>query len=437
MFRTGFANELLPIAADTYARNMKMKVVGIEGHRTSAEPKSVMVGDVTRLEFDDAPIDLVIGGPPCQDFSIVRGPSAERRGIHVKRGKLFSHFVRALARIQPRAFVFENVPGIVSANKGIAFEVIRKDLTHLDSAWKAIREELGQNNNRTIEPYTIIFEGIVDFSKLGVPQARRRMIIIGVRNDLSRALSKEELGSIRMRTSTLLSGRSSTVGTYPLTPLEVFEGRVLTELSQQYSEVMREYEQVTKEIQTERAMKWRENVWERITLDATNDYLMANKVGPLGFERAIKEHKGVLKELGYLGKNVLSIHPKDHSNDRHQEDKIQERMRHIPPGENHEFVRGTKWQVEGRGMSLIYRRLSPLKPSYTVVAYGGGGTWGYHYDRERATLTNRERARLQSFPDEFLFSGTRSEVRTQIGEAVPPLGAKRIAAAVESILRLT
>ncbi|MEQ6360498.1 DNA cytosine methyltransferase [Thermoanaerobacter thermohydrosulfuricus] len=85
-------------------------------------------------------------------------------------------------------------------------------------------------------------------------------------------------------------------------------------------------------------------------------------------------------------------------------------------------------------MSLIYRRIHPLKPSYTVVAYGGGGTWGYHYRRNRGKLTNRERARLQTFPDTFLFKGTSSEVRAQIGEAVPPLLGKKIARAVKLIL---
>ena len=81
-------------------------------------------------------------------------------------------------------------------------------------------------------------------------------------------------------------------------------------------------------------------------------------------------------------------------------------------------------------MSLIYRRLNPDKPSPTIVAMGGGGTWGYHYNKPRA-LTNRERARIQTFPDNFIFEGTPTEVRMQLGNAVPPLGAKAIA---ESIL---
>jgi len=108
----------------------------------------------------------------------------------------------------------------------------------------------------------------------------------------------------------------------------------------------------------------------------------------------------------------------------------------IPPDMNHEFVNGTQWHVNGRGMSLIYRRIHPLKPAYTVVAFGGGGTWSYHYERDRAVLTNRERARLQTFPDDFLFNGNRSQIRAQIGEAVPPLFAKRLGAILAESLSL-
>lgn len=80
-------------------------------------------------------------------------------------------------------------------------------------------------------------------------------------------------------------------------------------------------------------------------------------------------------------------------------------------------------------MSHIYRRLHPQKPSYTITGSGGGGTHGYHWEECRA-LTNRERARLQSFPDDFRFIGTIPQVRKQIGMAVPPMGAKIIFKAI-------
>ena len=79
-------------------------------------------------------------------------------------------------------------------------------------------------------------------------------------------------------------------------------------------------------------------------------------------------------------------------------------------------------------MSHIYRRLHPDKPSYTITG-SGGGTHVYHWEEHRA-LTNRERVRLQSFPDWFEFKGPKEQVRKQIGMAVPPEGAKKIFEAI-------
>ena len=76
-------------------------------------------------------------------------------------------------------------------------------------------------------------------------------------------------------------------------------------------------------------------------------------------------------------------------------------------------------------ISTTYRRLEPDKPAYTVTGAGGGGSHVYHWDKPRA-LTNRERARLQTFPDEFVFEGNRGSVRKQIGMAVPVKGAQAI-----------
>ena len=80
-----------------------------------------------------------------------------------------------------------------------------------------------------------------------------------------------------------------------------------------------------------------------------------------------------------------------------------------------------------KGMiSHVYRRLKLDEPAKTIIAAGGGGTWGYHYPEPRP-LTNRERARLQSFPDDFVFQGSVTEVRRQIGNAVPPEGVRLVA----------
>jgi DNA (cytosine-5)-methyltransferase 1 len=149
-----------------------------------------------------------------------------------------------------------------------------------------------------------------------------------------------------------------------------------------------------------------------------------------------------------------------------QHERIVERLRFTPPWENawyldtmlekmtkgarrdilenlpwrHEFFGVSDYMIEKRiglcrlhctkaRMSHIYRRLHPNKPSYTITGSGGGGTHVYHWEEHRA-LTNRERARLQGFPDDFEFIGKKEQVRKQIGMAVPPQGAKIIFEAI-------
>ena len=114
--------------------------------------------------------------------------------------------------------------------------------------------------------------------------------------------------------------------------------------------------------------------------------------------------------------------------------RVIERLRCIRPGENAftaKLPEHLQLKVHGAKISQIYKRLHPDKPAYTVTGSGGGGTHIYHYDAPRA-LTNRERARLQTFPDNYLFTGSKESVRKQIGMAVPPRGARII---FEALLR--
>lgn len=102
-------------------------------------------------------------------------------------------------------------------------------------------------------------------------------------------------------------------------------------------------------------------------------------------------------------------------------DKIVERLSYIQPGQNiwqADEIMPERLKIKTKTkISQIYRKLDPNKPSYTITASGGGGTFGYHWcNRE---LTNRERARIQTFPDDYEFIGKYSSVRKQIGMAVP------------------
>lgn len=123
-------------------------------------------------------------------------------------------------------------------------------------------------------------------------------------------------------------------------------------------------------------------------------------------------------------------------NNEHQNitSKTREMLELIPAGGNFTSIpKGHKLYVKGM-ISHVYRRLHPERPSTTIIAGGGGGTWGYHF-KEPRPLTNRERARLFGYPDDFVFEGSITEVRRQIGNSVPPVGIRPIANAVKKFVK--
>lgn len=433
-YKLSMANEILEKPLTSYSNNLEFPLINM--NEFSGKEPAAVLGDVQKFNFsifDDKKTDVVVGGPPCQDFSVLRGKN-KRQGIEVKRGKLYSHYVRALVHIQPKVFVFENVPGLLTANKGKAYEVIDQDFKNLSIRWDEVK--LTNNDfSSKIHGYELIFSSIINMSTLGVPQARRRLIILGVRKDLIKDVGT--LFDLENVAKKILKGTNELFWKYPLTPLEVLEGDTLENLNEKYVEIMKDYDGLWKDVGTPPGDKWKKEVWDNLTFDIFQDYKAFNKIKNFSeseVQKALKEHKKVLKMLGYYKNPVENSTFEDGSNKLPNEQKrVLDRMGQIPPGYNFQFVEGTKWQVKGL-MSGIYRRIHPLIPSATVIAYGGGGTWGYHYKRSRGVMTNRERARLQTFPDWYMFEGSRQDVRAQIGEAVPPLGSYNLAKAVQEVL---
>ena len=421
------AIDIKPDAAYTYAQNFPLEV----RFAPVLTKGAYSVGDIlkSRAGYEmEGRFALLVGGPPCQDFSVLRGVEEERQGAGTLRGKLYLHYARYLALAKPLAFVFENVPGLLSSRGGEDLRTVLEDLARLDQLPRRWREQRRLDPERTPPPpedlereegkiprYRVVYRRVVDSSWHGVPQARKRLILIGFREDVP--VGRE--GVLFLEEA--LSG-SPALRKYPLSAMEALEGKVITDLEGVYRELLLQYGEVFR------------------GRGAVEDYLCLHggSFGDPLFERALEEHALVLKKMGWWGVSLTEAPPETFPDRTHfrakESEAVRRRMWAIPPGANHLAVAGTEHEVRGRGFSLVYRRLHPLRPAYTVVAHGGGGTWGYHYARHLSRLTNRERARLQGFPDGFAFRGKEREVRAQIGEAVPPLLSEAIARTIGSLL---
>ncbi len=280
---------------------------------------SVVCADIRKLDLERlrqiSEIDALAFGFPCNDFSVV----GKQKGIDGVYGPLYSYGVKTLKSFKPKWFLAENVGGLRNANEGSALKKILKAL--FDSGYS-------------------VYPHLYKFHQYGVPQARQRIIIIGIRNDID------------------VSFKVPSPEPY-------------------------EYVDVT--------------VKNAIENPPITDKLENNE-----FTK--------------------------------QSSRVIERLKYIKPGENAftaNIPEELQLNVKGAKISQIYKRLEPNKPAYTITGSGGGGTHVYHWYENRA-LTNRERARLQTFPDDFVFSGSKESVRKQIGMAVPVKGAQII---FESVLK--
>lgn len=308
--RHAWATDLDADACATYRQNI---CHGNDG--------SVLCGDVRQIDlrpenpfFRSHPFNAFAFGFPCNDFSTI----GKQKGFSGTYGPLYTYGVRVLRAFRPEWFLAENVSGLRSANGREALPKILMDFSRA---------------GYRVYPHLYAFE------QYGVPQARHRIIIVGIRDDLPQIFRPPA----------------------PTTP---------------------------------DPSSW------RTAREALED-------PPI---------------------------PQDVANHEmpHMSPVVQERLRFIRPGEN-AFTANLppklRLHVRGARISQIYRRLDPDRPAYTVTGSGGGGTHIYHYKEDRS-LTNRERARLQTFPDSYVFLGTRESVRRQIGMAVPCEGARQIFTAI-------
>jgi DNA (cytosine-5)-methyltransferase 1 len=317
-------------------------------------------------------VDVIVGGPPCQGYSTVRQVDAANHGSRVRRDKrryLFRYFLDYVAAFRPRVFVMENVPGIQSAAKGKFFTLVQAETRKLGYRVQAQVEEAW---------------------KLGVPQKRRRQLVIGVRNDLPGYFPSDLEPAARVGVQLATPMLWDAIGDLP--PLSAGEG--IEE---------RDYD-----------------------LERRGEFLTKHS------ERARHYLEGVL-EIGRAAR--LTAHRARPHNDRDLRD-----FARLREGETADaaIARGEKMEFPyDRSVFLDrYTRQHRERLCSTIVAHLAKDGLMFIHPVQTRTLTPREAARVQSFPDWFQFPVARTHQFRIIGNAVPPLVAEAVGEEVKEFLGL-
>lgn len=269
----------------------------------------------------DKSIDVIIAGPPCQGFSLT-GP----RNFDDPRNKLYLAVLEMVKQYQPKGFIIENVPGMATMYDGqVKEEVLRRF------------RNMGYN----------VECKILCAADYGVPQVRKRLIYMGVRNDIGKPVFPEPI---------LTSDKYITCR------------EALDDLPSREAELGQELDEYTAEPCTE---------YQRLMRG--NCMVLSNHVATA--------HKQFVKDTIAL----------------------------VPEGGNWKDL--PKGVGESRKFHEAWTRYDGNKPSRTIDT---GHRNHFHYQYNRVP-TIRENARLQSFPDDFVFTGTKTQQNRQVGNAVPPL----------------
>ena len=326
-----YAIEINPSAATTFQSN-----------HPDAKVLNQDIRNISLNSFEDESKDvfIIIGGPPCQGFSL---SNTRTRNMDNPNNMLFEQFVRLVKEINPKWFLFENVWGITNINNGVVMHMIMHCF-----------ESIGYK----------VFPKVLTASDYGVPQNRERFFMVGNRLNMEFEFPKPDISpkiSVWEAISDLphlVNGQKLDIGEY------------------------------------------------------TVDY---NKANP--YQQLMRKGSQYPRQ-NYVSKN---------------NDLVIKRYKTIPQGGNWKDIPDClmkNYTDKLRCHSGIYRRLIANEPSVVISNYRKSMLIHPYQNRG---LSVREAARIQSFPDNFIFCGPLSHMQQQIGNAVPPLLAKAV---IEQIIRI-
>lgn len=404
---------------------------------------------------------LVIGGPPCQAYSVV-GRSRNRGKVGYKpeedhRHFLYKEYLNVLKEFEPVAFVMENVKGILTSQvdgEGI-FGAVLSDLRnpalaltgHPGKGYRLI----ALSSEGLLPDHREASDFIVQAEDYGVPQTRHRVIILGVREDLrlplenQLVLERKDPVSVKDAIWDLPPIRSAlSLRSKGLEWHEALKGDLTEKAISQLAQSGNGYSQLVAE---------RMASFSRTILSSSPSETGCER-WYTSLQRDSEGHKApkqVKKFRGWIKDRTGMPFVANHETRSHRADDL---VRYLFVAQFGQAGESPRLKDFPRALLPKHKNIDPddpasaifkdrfrvqvaNKPATTITSHiAKDGHYFIHYDPKQCrSLTVREAARLQSFPDNYIFLGNRTSQYTQVGNAVPPFLARQIAEVVDRVLK--
>lgn len=398
-FRTLFANDHEEPAMVTFRRNHPQAETS-STEIEALEPSEIM----QRLNLCPGELDALIGGPPCQGFS-----TYGKRDEDDARNQLYMHFIRFLEAFQPKAYVIENVTGMLSMSDGRVIQDIGRRLRERGygcSVW------------------------VLDAQEYGVPQRRKRVFITGMAGGIelrqpkpTNAAKVERIVSADLFSKPLprpLTVRDA-ISDLPSTTLKPREThQSLPYSSQPETAYQREMRENSVEL-THHSSKQMLGIRRlRLALMHPGDY--GSKIEERLAQNGLPDD--VIDRLLGDGESLRDLN-QCRTQDREKELALRQMLR-----SGHTSIEAIMAVIDSQGFANKYRRLRWNEPSHTLVAHMARDCSDFVHPGIDRFISVREAARLQSFPDHYRFEGSQFMQLRHIGNAVPPRLGKAVAQSV-------
>ncbi|NCC73249.1 MAG: DNA cytosine methyltransferase [Sphingobacteriia bacterium] len=318
----------------------------------------------------ESKVSMIIGGPPCQAYSLAgRGRMKEKAALD-DRNFLFRYYIQMVKEFQPDFFFMENVPGILTARNGEIFKAIREEFGDSEVGYDFFTGI--ESDNR---------KNILNAADFGVPQNRKRMLMLGVNRSISFDYKKFylELAKYQSKGNRITTGEA--ISDLPILSPEEGSNNWLENYKTDNQIQLSEYQ---KRMRTD-------------SMGVMNHFARFHNSNDLEIYKLVLNEAMKGKRLQYFN---LPDERKTHKN-------------------HHSFT--DRYKVHRKN-----------ELPHTIVAHiGKDGHYNIHYDiKQLRSITVREAARIQSFPDNYKFEGPRSAQYKQIGNAVPPIFSECVAKAI-------